>query len=213
MPAACPDWSHPESDSKLPDVVLGMSGISRFIEKRATSYIVNQGTIRNWHKTLFERVVPLTYYAGNYRSNNPSRPCLASPVHIGAHYGSDFNIVEAEMDAYSALLATYITQTDTVLAMQASFAKKITASLQLTAWAVGRFIQIHPFLNGNGRISRLLANYFFVRYGLGMIPFKTIARPPGNYEAAMNSCMAGDFNGLFQYFILMHATNLNILPA
>ncbi|HXM92964.1 MAG TPA: Fic family protein [Candidatus Dormibacteraeota bacterium] len=205
MSAGCPDWSQPESDSQLPSVTVGTREVSRFIVKRAVSLIINQGTLRNWHSELFKSVVPLSYYAGNFRCDDPSRPCLGRGVQIGNYAGSDYHIVETEMAAYSANLYSYIQKSDSYLAVQASFANKVTASLQLASWAVGRFVQIHPFLNGNGRISRLLSNYFFVRYGLGLVPFKTIIRPGGDYTAAMDRSMMGDFVPLFQYFVLLLA--------
>ena len=40
-----------------------------------------------------------------------------------------------------------------------------------------RFIEIHPFVNGNGRTSRLCINYFLRRYGLPLIPIQRLAVP------------------------------------
>jgi fido (protein-threonine AMPylation protein) len=208
MPNSCPDWSQPESDTKLLSVVLGMNGVSRFILKRANSFVLHHGTLREWHLQLFKTVVPLTYYAGNFRCQDISRPCLAAMVYVGGMPGSPFQVVESEMGTYSGTLRAFIQSTDTYFSGQPSFANRVSASLQLASWAVGRFIQIHPFLNGNGRISRLLANYFFVRYGFPIIPsFHNIARPGGDYASAMSSCMGGDFVPLYKYFVLLLASN------
>lgn len=32
-------------------------------------------------------------------------------------------------------------------------------SIELTAWAHAEFVRIHPFIDGNGRTSRLIMNY------------------------------------------------------
>lgn len=200
--AACPDWSQPESVNKLPSVAAGNASVLRFLKKRAASLILNRGNLKTWHYQLFQSVVPLSYYAGNFRCHDPSRPCLAQPVQVGAYMGSDYHVVENEMQTYSANLQSYTQQTDSHIKIQPSFVKRVQASLEMASWAVGRFVQIHPFLNGNGRISRLLANYFFLRYDLGIVPFNTISRPGGDYEQSMTVCMAGDFRPLFRYFVL-----------
>jgi fido (protein-threonine AMPylation protein) len=202
----CPDWSQPESESRLPSVALGMAEVTRFLQKQCKSLIINHGHIRDWHLRVFKDAVPLSYYAGNYRCDNAARPCLGAPVSIGAYAGSDYHLVENEMTFYSSNLHSYIQLTDAHIKIEFSFAKRLTAVFQLASWSVGRFVQIHPFLNGNGRMSRLLANYFFLRYDLDLVPFKTIARPPeGEYAKAMEACMAGSFAPLFQYFLLLYA--------
>jgi len=204
--AACPDWSQPESADQLPDVARGMKDVTRFILKRAESFIINHGNLKDWHLTVFRSSVPLRYYAGNFRSEDPERPCLATPVFIGRYQGADYRAVPSEMDGFSAALHSYIVVTDAFIATKPTFANRVRATLELASWAVGRFIQIHPFLNGNGRISRLLANYFFVRYGLGIAYFESLPRPGGEYGMAMEGCMAGDFKLLYRYFVILLAT-------
>src|SRR5256712_9727095 len=61
-------------------------------------------------------------------------------------------------------------------------------------------------LNGNGRISRSLANYFFVRYGLGLAHFEALPRPAGDYGAAIGRCLTGATAAPDQYFVLLLAT-------
>jgi Fic/DOC family len=205
--AACPDWSQPDSAIQLPSVARGIREVTRFILKRAESLVINHGNLKDWHLRIFKDAVPRTYYAGNFRCEDPSRPCLAARVFVDAHEGADYHLVPSEMSRYSSALHLYVAQTDSVMATQPSFANKVSSSLQLAAWSVGRFIQIHPFLNGNGRISRLLANYFFVRYHLGLVPFETLPRPGGDYAAAMERCMVGDFTPLYRYFVLLLASH------
>lgn len=54
--------------------------------------------------------------------------------------------------------------------------------IRAAAYVHCRFVEIHPFVNGNGRTSRLCINYFLRRYG---IPLIAIPRPevPGYIDA------------------------------
>ena len=58
--------------------------------------------------------------------------------------------------------------------------------IELAALFHYRYIRIHPFEDGNGRISRLLVNYILFRHGYPMIVVKT--KDKKNYLNALNKC-------------------------
>jgi len=112
------------------------------------------------------------------------------------------------MIEFSGVLETTTLDTDKFVASQKSAELRLKAAAQLAAFAAGRIIQVHPFLNGNGRIARLAADFFFNRYGSPM-PF-FITRPSAlgidaEYPTASRAAMLGDYSPLYKYFVVLMA--------
>ena len=72
----------------------------------------------------------------------------------------------------------------------------------LTGALIGTFIRIHPFINGNGRTSRLWWRWMLFRFA---VPEQVIVspRPAPPYDELMASAMRGDDVPL-QHFVLKH---------
>lgn len=60
-----------------------------------------------------------------------------------------------------------------------------------------KFVLIHPFDDGNGRISRLLLNYHLLRSGYAPIIIKSSDKK--NYLFALRQADTGDFDAFLQY--------------
>ena len=60
-----------------------------------------------------------------------------------------------------------------------------------------KFVRIHPFDDGNGRISRLIMNYVLLRHNLPPIIIKTSDKK--NYLFALNQADSGDLNAFIKY--------------
>lgn len=76
-----------------------------------------------------------------------------------------------------------------------------------------RFIRIHPFDDGNGRIARLLMNFTLLMNGLPPVIVKTEDKE--NYFAALRQADAGVLNGFVEYIgkNLIHSLELMVKAA
>jgi Fic family protein len=69
----------------------------------------------------------------------------------------------------------------------------------LAAWLHHRFVEIHPFSDGNGRVSRTLASLILMKSGL--LPFVVTLKDKPNYIRALDSANTGNLEPFIQYFI------------
>ena len=208
MPS-CPHWSEPEKGEQIQHVAAGLAEYYKFIVSACKRrYIIQHGDIKTYHRKVFGRVVPLDYYAGNYRSKDPARPCLAQDVQVNGVLGEPFATVPSAMSTFSSDFVDMISRTDQYLALTISSTERAQAVAQLAAAGMGQLILVHPFLNGNGRMARMLVNYVFKRYGYPM-PFRqSLVRPPETeYATASASAMgpSSTFDPLYRYILRLVA--------
>lgn len=191
-----------DDPSKLSIIADGASAIFDFIVRQSGKrYILSYGDLKDWHKRLFAKVVPLGYYAGNFRGINSARPCLNGEVAVGNNLGSSPEVVEQEMKAFSGELERATKATDEFMERNPAAIAKLQAAVQLAAYAGGSIIKIHPFVNGNGRVARLAMNFFLYRY-LGKLPFMLHRPPEVDYAQASEVAMReGNFTPLYQYLL------------
>ena len=201
---SCPEWTNDQEPfDKLDSIVKAAAAIYEFIlRQNLKKYLLNHGDLKTWHGKLFKDVVPVPYYAGNYRSADPRHPCLNVDNEVAGVPGAPFQEVPKRMAQFSEKMESAILETDKFVATTKSPELRLKAAAQLAAFAAGGIIQIHPFLNGNGRIARLTANFFFNRYGFRM-PFYVDRPSVGTeYATACSAAMvSSDFGPLFLYFI------------
>jgi len=199
------DDQNPTPD-QLKAIVLGMDEVHAFIISRARNYLLNHGDLKTWHRKLFRHVVPVDYYAGNYRNVDPARPCLSWDVQVsgvlGPIAGLPFVQVPSAMQDLSDQFQSGCSQLSTYLSTVTEPRARHRSIVKLLALAVGEFIRIHPFINGNGRISRLFANYICQRYELPM-PFASPDKRPelAAYEDAHALSMVGQHDSLYVFFL------------
>lgn len=187
----CPDWVEDIPASERDEFAKRLASIFEVVRESACQSLLGERDILAWHLSLFQGFVPLDYYAGNFRQDDPKRPCLGRPVNVAGVLGSDFRLVTTEI---AALFEAFIKISRTFEVRWPALAPRERA-IQLAraiAYLVGMLIKIHPFLNGNGRVSRLTWSWTLVRFGVP-IQCRVIPRPKGRYEQLMASAMKGDF--------------------
>jgi hypothetical protein len=197
---ACPDWVT-EPDDKLPPIARGLNDYYQFLRRKAKTYKLNANDIKMWHGKIFALAVPLAYYAGNFRGEDPSRPCLGRDVGVGGRSGAPFAEVRGLMDQFSEEMTALTERTDEYAARTNNTSDRLKAAVHLAAFCEGRIIQIHPFLNGNGRMSRLAADYFLYRYGFPFAYYPPFARPGLDYGSACAECMLSNYSLLYEYLL------------
>lgn len=198
----CPPWTAGSTPAEERIISAGVARIYESTVRTARTSILNYGTFKTWHGMLFKGAVPLAYYAGNFRSLDPQHPCLQSGIVIGTSTGVEPGHVLENMIRLSEELRINDFHLQNYLLTESRPRYKTLAKLGLVAPAMGLFIKIHPFANGNGRIARLLANNLCYRYELPM-PFRQPSKRPleQGYADAGKAAMRADFKPTFEYLL------------
>lgn len=158
---------------------------SLMLEALDANTVLNEESILQWHKKLFSGAAPKSRPAevGCYRKE---------AVYVIRHYGNmsqeviyegvPYERVQGEMDKFFAFLKN--TEIDDII-------KSAIASFY--------FVTIHPFLDGNGRLSRLIADNLLTSYDEGYRVFSISTTLLANKKAYYD-----------ELYKVQHSDNLDI---
>lgn len=137
--------------------------------------------IRTLHQTLLRE--DYTVYRQLPDGTNTSYA-----VHAGRYKTRPNSVITAtgERFEYASPEETPALMTDLLQWYNEVEAKGDLSPLELASLFHYRYIRIHPFEDGNGRISRLIVNYILYRHGYPMIVVKSADK--SNYLTALNRC-------------------------
>jgi len=109
-------------------------------------------------------------------------------VHAGQYKTRPNSIITAtgERFEYASPEETPALMTDLIQWYNEAETKGDLLPIELASLFHYRYIRIHPFEDGNGRVSRLLVNYILYRHGYPMIVVKSADKD--NYLTALNRC-------------------------
>lgn len=137
--------------------------------------------IRTLHKTLLRDDYPV------YKQL-PDNTTTSYIVHAGQYKTRPNSVITAtgERFEYASPEETPALMTDLLQWYNEEEQKKQMSPIELASLFHYRYIRIHPFEDGNGRISRLMVNYILYRHGYPMIVVKSSDK--NNYLTALNKC-------------------------
>lgn len=109
-------------------------------------------------------------------------------VHAGQYKTRPNSVITAtgERFEYASPEETPALMTDLIQWYNEAESKGDLSPIELASLFHYRYIRIHPFEDGNGRVSRLLVNYILYRHGYPMIVVKSADKD--NYLTALNLC-------------------------
>jgi Fic family protein len=109
-------------------------------------------------------------------------------IHTGVYKSRPNSVItpSGEMFDYASPEETPAMMADLVRWYNEEEQKDILSPIELSTLFHYRYIRIHPFEDGNGRIARLLVNYILYRHGYPMIVIPTADRR--NYLDVLGKC-------------------------
>lgn len=156
-------------------------------------------TLEAWHRRLYQPVETKQLPAGKMRQVTYKLPVLAQGVQVGDAPGVPSAQVPKAMKDFCMNLSMKVNEVDAIYdSSDSDDAHQLESVISLIAWAHGEMCRIHPFRDGNGRMSRLLSNLLLARYA---IPYelKWRPRPTGNYPVAAAASMKNNHSLMEAY--------------
>lgn len=147
------------------------------MEAKDTERPLTESFIRELHKTMLRE---------NYTAyNNEGKPYT---VHAGIYKTRPNSVktVTGELFEYASVEETPALMHDLIEWYKEAEARQDIHPIELAALFHYRYIRIHPFEDGNGRISRLIVNYILAKHGYPMIVVKS--NDKSNYLTALHQC-------------------------
>lgn len=150
-------------------------------EAKEKDHHLTEYFIRTLHKTLLREDYDVTV-------SMPNGSYSTYTVHAGTYKTRPNSVISrtGETFEYASPEETPSLMADLVQWYNEAESEKALSPIELAALFHYRYIRIHPFEDGNGRISRLIVNYILYRHGYPMIVVKSIDKD--NYLQALNEC-------------------------
>ena len=169
---------------------------------------LTEAFIKNLNKIILVR----PYWAN---AITPDGQNTRREISIGDYkkYPNSVRLQNGEMFHYASPQETPSLMDDLIQWYREETEKKELHAIVIAALLHYKFVRIHPFDDGNGRISRLLMNYVIYYHGLPPVIIKSADKK--NYLQALNKADTGDINSFVEYIAkqLLWSLELSIKAA
>ena len=169
---------------------------------------LTEAFIRNLNEIILVR----PYWANAVTPDGQQTRRLITPGEYKKHYNS-VRLQNGEIFNYATPEETPSLMTDLVQWYREETGKKELHPVSLAALLHYKFVRIHPFDDGNGRISRLLMNYVLYRNAFPPVIIKSVNKK--DYLFALNKADAADINAFVMYIAkqMIWSLDLSIMAA
>lgn len=169
---------------------------------------LTEGSIKN----LNEIILVKPFWKDAITSDGQSTRRL---IKVGDYkeYPNSVQLSNGEIFEYASVMDTPILMRELIEWYRNEIEKNELHPVALAALLHYKFVRIHPFDDGNGRISRLLMNYVLFRNNLPPIVIKSSDKK--NYLTALHKADSGDINSFINYIAdqLIWSLELSIKAA
>lgn len=165
----------------LEDMKASNLALNMMKEQAASEYPLTESFIRQLHHTLLRDDYKV------YRQL-PGGETTSYTVHAGRYKTRPNSVITptGEKFEYASPEETPALMTDLVAWYREAEHQGVLSVGELCSLFHYRYIRIHPFEDGNGRIARLLVNYILLRHKYPMIVIKSADK--SNYLNTLNVC-------------------------
>ena len=178
-------YERPKNEEELQKrEAIGTIRASRFVRKFAKSKKpIDIDAIYNIHKIIFKDAWP--EIAGVLRTEQAE---ITDSPHLPPHHrtvpGLMIELNKELKDKVGELRPLPI-QSSFGVGLDKKEAEMVTDIIHVAAWIHHKVVHIHPFIEGNGRTARLVANLILERFCLIGISIKIEKESKNNYLAAL----------------------------
>lgn len=143
--------------------VIGYSELMTLIFQNFSHIPISENYIKQLHAELLRYSDKDAWHRGQYKK---------SPNHVEA-FGPDGKSIGVLFETASPF-ETSLRMESLVQWCNDILEKKSLHPLLVTALFVVEFLAIHPFQDGNGRLSRVLTSYFLLKNGYAYVPYSSL---------------------------------------